>query len=186
MIQTIKTPSAFSMTISIMLSSLLTLTACQTSNPAKIPTKSSTKTGSDTATHIPSGGIELDYKILLNSSYDDFGSTTKSEAYQKVIDDSQTFQQEFAKFSNALAPSIDFSKQRVVMDSLGLLYSGSMETTVKQVYDDGEFVHVIFLHTSRDANCPVTMALSRPHVFISLENTRPIKIHTESMTETCD
>ena len=95
-------------------------------------------------------------------------------------------QQEFAKFSDSLAPNIDFTQQSVVMDSLGLQYSGATTTSVKQVYDDGKFIHVIFLHSSRGENCPVTMALNRPHIFIRMKNSRPIKVHTQSVTEKCD
>lgn len=179
--------------ISVMVSALF-LTACgsgkdnakDTSKQNEINNNSNIKNSSGTTQ--PSG-IDIPSKVIYNSNGASVASTSNTDikAYSKVIDNQADYTAQFSKSAKEVSnlPVVDFTKQRVVMMTLGLQGNNGNSLSLVRSYDDGNGVKAIINQNILASNCPASTVMTMPNIFVRIDTTKPIAIVPKQIIKTC-
>lgn len=169
--------------------SALMVTACTgtlqpliTTKPTE-PSKTAPKT---TPSKTPTLVSQFDYGTLYQSSgaevYDTLGEI---QPYTKVLTTPEAYATETAKFDANIKKDIDFSKQQVVVATLGTKTNGGTNISLDSVYHANGKTKVVLVVNSSASNCMTTSVMTVPYVFVWVNSTKPIEVERVVKVHPC-
>lgn len=121
-------------------------------------------------------------KELTSSKHIEFKSIAKNSnsGFEKLTQEVFNNQQDFDKawatawshFSDPTpTPSIDFTKETIVLVALGMRNNGGYQLKINSVHEQGNEITVDYTEITPNSKCATTQAIVFPYEFISIPKT---------------
>ncbi len=126
---------------------------------------------------------KLSFSVLHKADYNlDDSQTMKGF---EVIETEADYRTVLARYSVEVPKQIDFTRQRVVLSTMGTQRSGGYVVTVMSAHEYTGRVVVSVQLTSPGDYCVTTSALSNPYEFVVIDTVKPIEFEETSVTTEC-
>lgn len=119
------------------------------------------------------------YQILLNEHFSSLPENTLEgdrQAYEVFIDNQADFAKQWHQLTSQPVPTVDFSRQRVVIKSLGQISRNSAHVKVKSVVMTDKEVTVNFQTNYVGGDCMTAAVITYPRLVMVVDTTKPIII----------
>lgn len=113
------------------------------------------------------------------------------DSLQLVVRDTTAWRQLWQRINSPFIPpprmpSIDFSRDMIVVDALGTRSSGGYDVRIEGATEDSTGIDISVLRTSPGEGCALSAALTQPvDVALLPARSRPVRFHVRRVTLPC-